>query len=221
MQKQCRICNKKHKFNLKGILSYPKHLLFGTIPNYFRRMTQKLNEKQTQQVSLSDTHICYIINKDICDECWTFMYQGFQCQKCNTYNYHCTQEIKICFLCKAVYCRKCFRRVDLFSQNGLCTFCQFHQSDSANSTRQLFSLFFAFMFPCLAFKYLASKLVKTFEKIQYTQSQKIICVSSFVIMFPLIYCICLIGFGILLIAKVIKSIILLLKKYYIQKRVAE
>ncbi|CAD8188551.1 unnamed protein product [Paramecium pentaurelia] len=221
MSKQYRVCNKKHKFNLKGILSYPQQLLFGKIPNYFRRITQKLDEKQVKQVNLSDNHICYMINEDICDVCWKFMYQGFQCQKCNTYNYHSSREKKICCLCKVAYCLKCVRRVDLFSQNGLCTFCQLRHSECTSSIRYLFSLFVALIFPWLAFKYQANRLNETFEKIQYTNLQKIFGFSSFVIMFPLIYCICLIGFSIILICKGFNLIIVPLKKYYLQKKVIE
>ncbi|CAD8125194.1 unnamed protein product [Paramecium sonneborni] len=208
-RKQCRICNKEHQSNLKGFLSYPKHLLLGKLPNYYQRLTQKLNEKQTQRVSISDNHICYIIDEDICDICWKFMYQGFQCDKCNTYNYDCKPDKKKCCLCMASYCQKCERRVGLFSQKGLCTICQLNNTNNLNSIRYLFSLFLIMIFPCLAFKHLFAKLIETFDKIQYTNYQKMMGFSSFILVFPLIYCICLIGLSILLIGKLIQKMIML------------
>ncbi|CAD8126633.1 unnamed protein product [Paramecium sonneborni] len=205
-KKQCRICNKEHQSRLKGFLSYPKHLLFGKLPNYFKRLTQKLNEKQIQIVNISDNHICYIIDYDICDGCWQFMYQGFQCRKCNTFNYNYKQEKKQCCLCNALYCQKCDRRVELFSQSGLCSICQMRHIENIKSIKYLFSIFVIWMFPCFAFKHLFTKLIETFDKFQYTNFQKMMCFSSFILIFPLVYSICVIGLTIILIQRLFNKL---------------
>ncbi|CAD8083275.1 unnamed protein product [Paramecium primaurelia] len=199
--RHCRICNNAHKFKIKGLLSYPKHFPDKSIHKYYQRLMKKFEEHNIQQVPFSDDHICYNIENDICEHCWLFMHQGFQCSKCQIYIHNNDKESKICTLCNAQYCIYCENPLELFSQNKLCQTCEQNKNESFGTPSFLISFFISLLIPCFACSFFLKKMIKTIERFQYSTYQYTFAIITFLIIFPFIYIISIIGFLALLIFK--------------------
>ncbi|CAD8045469.1 unnamed protein product [Paramecium sonneborni] len=200
--RHCRICNNTHKFKIKGLLSYPKRFVDKTIQKYYQRLMKKFEEHQIQQVPFSEHHICYILDNDICEHCWLFMHQGFYCQKCQIYNHNTNKESKICSLCNVQYCINCSNQLDIFSQNKLCELCQSHQNEQFGTPSFLLSFLISLIIPCFACSFFLKRMLKTIERFNYSTLQNTLAISAFIMVFPFIYILSILGFLILLIFKI-------------------
>ncbi|CAD8119978.1 unnamed protein product [Paramecium sonneborni] len=201
--RHCRICNKTHKYKIKGLLSFPKHFVDKTIHKYYQSLMKKIDQHQIQQVSLSENYICYILENDICKHCWLFMHQGFLCQKCQIYNNNTNKESKICCLCNTQYCINCQNQLDLFSQNKLCENCQLNKDEQFGIPCFLFS-FLIIMIPCFAFILIVKLMLKRIQKFNYSTIQQNLIIIAFFIAFPLLYILSNLGLLILWIGKISK-----------------
>ncbi|CAD8164410.1 unnamed protein product [Paramecium octaurelia] len=211
--RHCQICNTDHNFSIKGLLSYPKHFDDKTIHKYYQRLMKKFEEHNIQQIPFSNDHICYDIENDICEHCWLFMHQGFYCNKCQIYNHNNDNECKICMLCNVQYCINCENPLELFSQNKLCQTCEYNNNEQLGTPTFLISFFISLLIPCFACSFFFKKMMKTVEKFHYTTSQNIFAMITFVLIFPFIYFLSIIGFVALLMFKVLGWIFQILQSF--------